>query len=219
MNNGNENFPSTSCRIVDVVALDRDGSIDEYDLLTVIDNAITKYPFVRVWNLSLGRDTPCVDDRHSPLGSALDERMKTHDIVFVCAAGNYETTPLRNWPPDGSIASDEDRICPPADALRGVTVGGIAHLDNRNTCVRQGEPSPFTRRGPAPSFGIKPEVAYPAGNCDKDGRHTQTGIVSIDSNGNETESVGTSYATPLASSVMANLISELTDCPVCGDLQ
>jgi hypothetical protein len=57
---------------VDVVALDRDGKIDEYDLITVIDAAIEKYPFVRVWNLSLGRDTPCVDDLHSALGTALN---------------------------------------------------------------------------------------------------------------------------------------------------
>lgn len=210
LNNGSDQFPSASCRIVDVVALDRDGTIDEYELIGVIDKAVEKYPFVRVWNLSLGRDTPCVDDIHSPLGVALDERMKKHDIVFVSAVGNYETRPLRDWPPDGSIAADADRLCPPADASRGVTVGGIAHLDNDNTCVRRGEPSPFSRRGPAPSFGIKPEVAYPAGNCDRDGRHTQTGIVSVDGDGNETESIGTSYATPLASSVMANLIAELS---------
>jgi hypothetical protein len=61
LNANHGDFPSTSARVVDVVALDRDGKIDEYDLLTVIDKALDNYPEVRVWNLSLGRDTPCED--------------------------------------------------------------------------------------------------------------------------------------------------------------
>jgi serine protease AprX len=120
LNANHESFPSVSSFVVDVVALDRDGKIDEYDLLTVIDAAIDKYPNVRVWNLSLGRDTPCEDGAFSPLAVALDKRMKKHDVVFVSAAGNYNKLPYRSWPLDGSIATDEDRICPPADAQRGV---------------------------------------------------------------------------------------------------
>jgi hypothetical protein len=210
LNHNHEDFPSTSSFIVDVVALDRDGGIDEYDLLTVIDRAIGKFPYVRVWNLSLGRETPCIDSAFSSLGIALDSRMKKHGILFVIAAGNYEIQPFRPWPPGDSIADDADRICPPADASLGVTVGSVAHLDNASTVVKKDEPSPFTRRGPSAAYGTKPEISFPGGNCDKDGRHVQTGIVSIDNNGNVSESIGTSFATPLASTLLANLVTELS---------
>jgi hypothetical protein len=51
LNYGDQRFPDASSRIVDVVAFDRDGEISEYDLITVIDGAIAKFPFVKVWNL------------------------------------------------------------------------------------------------------------------------------------------------------------------------
>ena len=210
LNYNHEQFPGVSSRIVDVVALDRDGEIDEYDLLTVIDQAIAKYPMVRVWNLSLGCESPCTDTAFSMLGTALDERMKKHGIIFVIAAGNYSSPPYRGWPPDGTLTLDEDRICAPANAMRGITIGGIAHLDNDKTRVRKGQPAPFGRRGPAPAFAIKPELSLPAGNCDQDGNHVQTGIVSIDGSGNIAESIGTSYPTPLAASLMSNLVRELS---------
>jgi serine protease AprX len=76
--------------------------------------------------------------------------------------------------------------------------------------VRKGQPAPFSRHGPAAAFAIKPEVSFPAGNCDEDGNHIQTGIVSIDGEGNIAESIGTSFATPLAASLLANLVRELS---------
>jgi serine protease AprX len=212
LNHGDTRFPEGSSRIVDVVALDRDGEISEFDLLNIIDESLTKYPEVKVWNLSLGLVGPgCEDHEFSLLAAALDERARKHDVLFVLAAGNYTTPPFRDWPPTDE--GHQDRICPPADALRGITVGSLAHIDTASTRVRKEHPSPFTRRGPGPGYLIKPELSHYGGNCDAAGNYVQTGVVSLDGNGHTAENIGTSFACPLVATVAANVIAELQVTP------
>ncbi|MDB6034300.1 MAG: peptidase and in kexin sedolisin [Verrucomicrobiales bacterium] len=213
LNHDDDRFPPDGSRIVDVVALDKDGQIEERDLLTVIDNALVTFPQVRVWNLSLGLvGDPCLDHEFSLLAAALDERSKRHGVLFVIAAGNYATRPLRSWPPQAGI-DEGDRICPPADALRAITVGSVAHLDTASTRVRREEPSPFTRRGPGPGYLLKPELSHYGGNCDSSGGYLQTGVVSLDSAGHSAENIGTSFACPLVATVAANVFRELDIAP------
>jgi serine protease AprX len=209
LNHNDPRFPGESSRIVDVVALDRDGQISEFDLITVIDRALTEFPQVKVWNLSLSLvDVRCTDRRFSWLGVALDYRSKKHGVLFVVAAGNYETLPLRTWPVDRDLGED-DRICPPADGVRTLTVGSLAHLDNARARVRSGEPSPFSRRGPGPAYLIKPELSHYGGNCDEKGGYAQVGVISIDEKGRICENIGTSFATPLVATIAANIHDEL----------
>lgn len=208
LNHNDSRFPSASSKIVDVVALDRNGEITEDELLIVIDAALKKFPEVKIWNLSLGQSTPCNDSVFSELGAALDERSERHGVLFVIAAGNYNQAPLRNWPPQDGIDED-DRICPPADSLRAITVGSVAHLDTPSTCVKRGEPSPFSRRGPGPAYLIKPELSCFGGNCDSNGECVQSGIISLDAHGHKAENIGTSFANPLVSSLAANVEAEL----------
>lgn len=212
LNHNDPRFPSASSKIVDVVALDRSGAISEDELLIVIDEAIDKFPDVKVWNLSLGQATPCNDTMFSEFGAALDERAERHGVLFVVAAGNYVDAPFRTWPPPDGI-NESDRICPPADAIRAITVGSIAHLDTPSTGVKRGEPSPFSRRGPGPAYVIKPELSCFGGNCDLNGECTQVGVISIDGNGHKAENIGTSFANPLVSSLAANVEAELRVSP------
>ena len=208
LNHNDPRFPSVSSRIIDVVALDRDGRISEDELLIVIDDALKRFPLVKVWNLSLGQATPCTDNAFSEFGAALDERSSRHGVLFVVAAGNYNVSPFRTWPPQPGI-DDDDRICPPADAIRAITVGSLAHLDTPNTRVRREEPSPFSRRGPGPAYLIKPELTFYGGNCDATGDYVQSGVVSIDGQGHRAENIGTSFANPLAATLAANVDAEL----------
>jgi hypothetical protein len=207
LNHGDTIFPSVRSKIIDFVALDDSGEIAEYDLITVIDKALHEYPNVRVWNLSLGQDIICKDGRFSLLACKLDSIAKKRNVLFVIAAGNFEE-PLRAWPPLYDIG-DRDRICPPADSIRGLTVGSLAHLETPNTCAKKGDPSPFSRRGPAPHFYIKPEVSHIGGNCDLKADFLQTGVISVEGNGNVAENIGTSYATPIISTLAANVFREL----------
>lgn len=207
LNHNDDRFPNTPAKIVDVAALDRDGEIVEYDLLTVIDNALARFPYVRVWNLSLGLvGEPCADHEFSMLAAALDDRAEKHRVLFVIAAGNYSDRPLRQWPPVGVI---DDRIRPPADAVRAITVGSIAHIDNPSSCVKREQPSPFTRRGPGPAYSLKPELGHYGGNCDSNGNYSQIGVISVDGKGHIAENIGTSFACPLVASIAANVSREL----------
>jgi hypothetical protein len=90
-----------------------------------------------------------------------------------------------------------------------VTVGGLAHVDTPSTVVRREQPSPFSRCGPAAYGIVKPELSHYAGNCDAAGRYIQTGIISVDGSGHVAENVGTSFACPSVSALLANIHREL----------
>lgn len=208
LNHGDARFPDCSSRIVDVVAFDQDGSVTEDELLLILDDAIKQHPEVRVWNLSLGLIGPsCIDSQMSEMAAALDERARQHRVLFVIAAGNMRAQPLRQWPLT-TIATD-DRIRPPADALRGLTVGGIAHVATASTIAPIECPSPFSRRGPGAGGLMKPELTHYAGNIDARGGYMQAGIISLDGSGNIAENVGTSFACPLVSTLAAGAHREL----------
>lgn len=207
LNHDDLRFPDSRARIVDVVAIDRDGAISEDDLLRVIDDALEKFPAVRVWNLSLGLADPgCSDTEVSELAAALDERSRRHGVLFVIASGNMRDA-LRTWPPQHGAV--DDRVRPPADAIRALTVGGIAHLDTARTVVRREHPSPFSRGGLGAAGTMKPELGHYAGNVDAQGQYLQTGIISTDGRGRIAENVGTSFACPLVSSLAAAVQHEL----------
>lgn len=203
LNQGDDRFPATSAKIVDIVAMPATGGIREDDLLSILEEVLPKYPQVRVWNLSLGGDQCCDNRSFSDLAIKLDELQDRYGVTFVLAAGNYTQPPLRGWPPED--LGEADRICSPADSVRGVTVGSIAHLHRPTYRVKTDEPSPFSRRGPGPVFTPKPELVHLGGNCDDVGQYTQTGVMSIDAGGQLAENIGTSFAAPLVSSLLANV--------------
>ena len=214
LNNRDMRFPASACRIVDVAAFDRTGEISEYDLRNVIDESLSRFPHVRVWNLSLGLVGSCCSlEEFSPFGRFLDSCSKEHNVLFVVAAGNWPhpsdgDKPLRTFPPQTSIGED-DRICPPADALRGLTVGSIAHIDSPTSCVKADHPSPFTRRGPAGGFLLKPDLSHNGGNCDAAGDYMQVGVISLETGQQLAENIGTSFATPIVTSIAGDVYHEL----------
>lgn len=212
--NRDDRFPDASCRVVDVVAFDQDGTISERQLLYVVRDAVARYPDVKVWNLSFSlQGAPCRDHQFSPLAMLLDELSHKYGIVFVNAAGNFDgTIPLGRWPRTDDD-QDRDRICSPADSPTSLVVGSIAHRDGPATCVKQEEPSPFTRRGPGAGLLVSPHVVHYGGNCADDGDFTQTGVVSVGGSGQLAELVGTSFSTPIVASILARVQAEVSEEP------
>jgi hypothetical protein len=207
LNHKDPQFPRTQCRIVDVVAVPKAATpLTEDDLLTTIRRVVRKYPDVRVWNLSLSRkDRVCRDDAFSEFAMELDKIQQEFDVSFVSCAGNYEELPLRGWPPED--LGERDRIHPPADSALGIAVGAVAHVDRTSSRVRPREPSPFSRRGPGAAFLPKPEVGHIGGNCDGHLNYRQVGVLSLSTNGQVCEAIGTSFSTPIVSSILANIRS------------
>lgn len=205
--NQHPKFPDVSSRIIDVQVMPADGTMTEDELLTVLEDVLSKYPEAKVWNLSLSREEPCVDHGFSDFAAALDRLQDQHGVTFVVAAGNYNQPPLRGWPTD--VVGEADRVAPPADSVRAIAVGSLAHLERPNTKVRREQPSPFSRRGPGPAFIPKPEVVHYGGNCDANGNFFQTGVMSTTQSGQRAENVGTSFSTPMVATLLANVESAL----------
>ena len=205
LNFGDTIFPDIQAKIFDVPALDN--SLREDELLAILEVELEKHPEIRIWNLSLGTDCICDDFYFSDFGMALDDIQQRFNVIFVIAAGNYCDAPLREWP--SNIQNNADLITTPADSVRAITVGSIAHKQIVNSLVKPNEPSPFSRRGPGPMFVPKPEIVHYGGNCDGTLNCSQTGVVSFDENGGLTESIGTSFSTPIVSTLLANLINNI----------
>ena len=206
LNHSDTRFPSCSARFIDIVALSKNGTSED-KLLTTLEDAVAKYPQVKVWNLSLGTQNTVSDRYFSDLGIALDRLQREHNVIFVVAAGNYQSKPLRGWPPND--VGEADRICAPADSLRSIVVGSLAHRDHSSTRVKSGDPSPFSRSGPGPLYLPKPDICHIGGNCDSNGVCTQVGVLSLDGKGNLAEDLGTSFATPIVSNLFSNLTMRL----------
>lgn len=202
LNHQDARFPSCSARFVDVVALGKGGTTED-KLVSALEDALGKYPEVKVWNLSLGTTKGIDNKSFSDFGVALDRLQDEHGVTFVVAAGNYVQQPFRGWPPED--LGEDDRICAPADSVRAIVVGASAHRDHSSSRVKSGNPSPFSRRGPGPLYLPKPELSHLGGNCNAKGVCNQIGVLSIDGKGNLAEDFGTSFATPLISSLYANV--------------
>lgn len=209
---GNEK--DTSVKIVDVTAIPNwdkaqgdIGELREDELVVILEDVVREFrDSVRVWNLSLGTDEECKESCFSDLAIKLDDLQRQYNVIFVIAAGNMNELPLRDWPP-GTCSSD--KITSPADSVCGITVGSVAHLECDGSLVKKEYPSPFSRRGPGPSFLVKPDVVHYGGNCRSDGNSEGIGVVSFDEHGNIVESVGTSFSTPLVSQLTSKVYDAL----------
>ena len=57
----------------------------------------------------------------------------------------------------------------------------------------------------------KPDLTHYGGNCKPDFDYTQVGVRSLDGNGQIAEWIGTSFSTPLVTSILANIKSSIKD--------
>ena len=208
-------FAESKCRYFDLglhptVA----ASYDNYyprgfiDFLEQLDAEIprAKQEGVRIFNMSLAVTTPIADDGYSLFGNMLDEIADKHDILFVLPAGNLDAHMAREeWPLDTNKAlamlaeyrfAGHDRIFQPADSIRALVVGGL----NPQTPEGRFLPSRYSRRGPGPSLGAKPDLAHVGGRF-----ADNSGLYSFSVTGDALQSCGTSFAAPLVAKTVAAL--------------
>jgi len=161
---------------------------------------------VRIFNMSLAVTTPVVDDGYSLFANILDKIADKHDVLFVLPAGNLDSGLERDeWPLDAVEAASmlvaypfvgQDRLFQPADSVRSIVVGAL----NPKTTKGRFLPSRYSRRGPGPSLGSKPDVAHVGGRLE-----SNSGLYSLSPTGQALQSCGTSYSAPLVAKTVAAL--------------
>lgn len=206
-NAGGQSFPTEGARVLDAQVMPR-GNVPVDLLLERIVEVVENYSdTVKVWNCSFASPTPESVPRYTALARELDALSDRLGILFVQAAGNYVPAgqSARAWPPTG-LAGADDAICSPAEAVRSITVGALSHLGG---FVPVGRPSSYSRRGPSFAHHIKPEITHWAGDVDSSGVLSGHGVRSIGTGDVVTEDIGTSFSTPIASSIAANAWSEV----------
>jgi len=203
LNHGDTAFPTCKAKIVDVVAMPGTGRVGEREILENIAEALAAHPDVKIWNMSLNKETPCHESSFSYFAIALDEIQDRYGALIFNSAGNFSEMPAPTWPRPN--LGGRDRLYQPGESLRCLTVGSVAHRDRADACVKPGEPSPFSRCGPGSAFVPKPELTHVGGNTNPSLDCSQMGVISVNANGRLAETVGTSFATPLVAVTAAAL--------------
>jgi len=198
MNRGDVRFPTERCQLVDAAALPS-GPVDENVLLSRVEDVVVRHPAVRVWNCSFASSQANHPAQFGHFAAALDRISDQRNVLFVVAAGNYSADPSRGWP-DLVGHFPNDRLAMPGEAVRALTVGAVVPFDCH---VPAEAPAPYSRRGPGPVFHIKPEVVHYGGGVDALG-DVAGGVRSVLPGDIYAEGVGTSFSTPIVSSIAAN---------------
>lgn len=213
--NAHDVFQEEKCRFFDLgLHPTSEGAYGKYyprgfvDFLEQLDAEIpaAKDTGVRVFNMSLAVTTPVADSTYSIFANLLDEIADRHDVLFVLPAGNLDAAQARNeWPAKVNDATEmlanyqfagKDRIYQPGDSIRSVVVGAVNPPDINGNYY----PARYTRRGPGPSLGAKPDICHVGGKL-----HAISGLCSVTPDGYAVHSCGTSYAAPLAAKTIATI--------------
>lgn len=201
LNNSHEWIPNTGSKVHDVCALEENGSYIS-DLIIRLNDAVSKRPDIKVWNLSLGGE-PCKEHLFSDFAIELDKLSDQYGILFIVAAGNYTDIPLRTWPNPNDL-NNADLISSPGESVRALTVGSISHLDGENTLSTLGTPTPYTRRGPGPVFTPKPDVSHAGGGVHHPWSSGESSLKMLGPDNRMCSSFGTSFASPIVASLAAH---------------
>jgi hypothetical protein len=208
---------SPLCPLVDVPIMGADSSgkpmnVHEGHIVSAIDEAFPSLPDnARVVNISLGTNVPVTDGRVSLIAQLIDKHARDRDVLVVTTAGNIRDPDLISGFP-GSFLSPACRIDSPGDSLIALTVGSIAKFVEAGAISKVNEVSAFSRRGPGPFGGVKPDVVAHGGNCKSDAStSSRIGAHGLMSNGDSWGcDYGTSFAAPLVAAMAAELFDHYT---------
>lgn len=192
-------YPDDSARVIDAQVMPGSGISEAFlheRVAEVLSNPATKD--VKVWNCSFGTPRTGISD-YGTFAQDLDAFSAEKQVLFVVAAGNYLGAD-RGWPPREGVEY-ADHISSPSESVRSLAVGARSL---NGGMVSAGSPSSYTQRGPNFAAHVKPEVCHWAGDVGSDGALGGFGVQSVVPSGHLAESIGTSFAAPIVSTIAAN---------------
>ena len=172
----------------------------EHEVIENIRDAVSHRPDIKIWNMSIGTEITADEQEFSDYAKELDSIQDEYDILIVKSAGNCPELPI-----------PVSRIAVPADSIRSLVVGSIAHRKREFDWAEVNCPSPFSRKGRGPSHIIKPEVVSYGGNAgvDDNGERIESPVLSFNTDGGITGKTGTSFSTPRVTAIAAGLQMKL----------
>lgn len=194
---GKECSGGQGCKLYDATVVSKYyRTMYEYEVLENIRDAVSHRPDIKIWNMSIGTQITADENEFSDYAKELDSIQDEYDILIVKSAGNCPSLPI-----------PVSRIAVPADSVRSLVVGSIAHKKREYDRAEKNCPSPFSRKGRGPSHIIKPEVVSYGGNAgfDEDGKLTESPVLSFAPDGGIKGKTGTSFSTPRVTAIAAGL--------------
>ena len=194
---GKECSGATGCKLYDATVISKYyKTMFEDEVIANIRNAISHRPDIKIWNMSIGTEITADEQEFSDYAKELDCIQDEFDVLIVKSAGNCPELPI-----------PVSRIAVPADSVRSLVVGSIAHKKREFDRAEENCPSPFSRKGRGPSHIIKPEVVSYGGNAgvDDNGQLTESPVLSFTPDGGIIGKTGTSFSTPRVTAIAAGL--------------
>lgn len=203
------NTLSPRARIIDCQIMD--GNVPLDTLITRLQKAVEKYhQLCKIYNLSVNTQTPIEGNRMSILGYEIDALQTKYKVQFVISAGNHSLWQCEDTLLD-IIDDDDSRISAPADSMMGISVGSIVNHTQDNLLTKANDIASYSRRGPGFNGFIKPDlVAY----CSEMNNHSKCvledeSMLLLDHNGKLSYEAGTSFAAPVISGDLAEILSKI----------
>lgn len=216
------------CEIYDIPLFPKDDFFKHFpggfsEFLGEVEQAVSEAKDgsgVRVFNLSINATSPVERYTYSSFAAQLDRIADTYGVIFVNSAGNLSSTDARApWPKRPidvmryfAARTSADTLFKPAESVRAISVGALNPPSDDRLHI-EGAPTTYTRRGPGLQVGVKPDVAT-YGGAGVSGPGADSGLASINPDGNKVPVIGTSFAAPLVARTLAGL-----DVATTGGLQ
>lgn len=208
---------TSGCFLYDVPLFPNGPFLDKYpngfsDFLEELEQAVAEASEehgVKIFNLSINVTSDVDRHRYGLYAARLDQIADTYGVIFVNSAGNLPVgqarAPWQKKPSDVvsyfASRTQPDTIFQPSESVRSISVGA---LNPPNTAQIKDAPTVYTMRGPGLQVGVKPDVAT-YGGAGSVGPGNPTGLKSITTAGVSQDVVGTSFAAPLISRLLAGL--------------
>ncbi|AZJ33994.1 S8 family peptidase [Tenacibaculum singaporense] len=191
----------------------------------LLNRIIQDNPDCKIFNHSINSTQPFRLKHMSTWAAMLDTLTHYNDVLFICSVGNISRQIIKHYIQSNNQYPDylEEpfcRVANPAQSSFSLVVGSVNHLDfnndNWNTIGIKDEASAFSKIGTGIWGMIKPDVVEYGGamQISKDGailvsnKDTSIELIRSTLNGGSAygqDSVGTSFATPKVSHIVAQL--------------
>lgn len=210
--------------------LDNDNKAADFtpSLMTQI---VDDNPDIRLFNLSVNSYAPFRTKHMSLWAATLDKLIHEHNILFINSAGNIDENSIRHYIKTGNpypsyLEEAYCRLANPAQSSFAISVGSINHLslDDKDweSIGKEDEIAPYSRIGNGIWGHIKPDLVEYGGGMKISKNNIQqittkdTAIELIRStldggSAYNSESVGTSFATPKVTAIAAALLKLYPD--------